>query len=81
MLTWSPFAFKRLKIGDIVAFTHPDYGLLIKQVSRLDDQAQMLEVRGTILESIDSRSFGPIPIQTVLGKVAWHIKAPRKYSL
>jgi len=78
LLTWSPFAFKRLKIGDIVAFMHPNYGLLIKQVSRVDDQARMLQVRGTILESIDSRSFGPIPMQTVLGKVAWHIKAPRK---
>jgi signal peptidase I len=75
---WSPLAFKRLKLGDIIAFKHPQYGLLIKQVTHIDRETGMLEVQGTILESIDSRSFGPIPMHSVLGRVIWHIKAPRK---
>lgn len=74
---WSPFSFKRLKLGDVIAFTHPDYGLLIKQVSQIDRQRSTLEVRGTVLESVDSRTFGPIPSQSVRGRVFWHIKAPR----
>lgn len=75
---WSPFAFKRLNVGDIVAFKHPRYGLLIKQVTHIDRETGMLEMQGTILESIDSRTFGPIPVKSVLGKMIWHIKAPRK---
>jgi len=55
---WSPLAFKRLKLGDIIAFKHPQYGLLIKQVVRILHSQQLLEVRGMILESIDSRTFG-----------------------
>ena len=75
---WSPFAFKCLKPGDIVAFKQPKYGLLIKQVTLIDREMGLLEVQGTILESIDSRNFGPIPVHSVLGKLVWHIKAPRK---
>ena len=75
---WSPLAFKRLKLGDIIAFKHPQYGLLIKQVVRILHSQQMLEVRGTVLESVDSRSFGPIPMHIVLGRVIWHFKAPHK---
>lgn len=75
---WSPFPFKRLRLGEIVAFKHPKYGLLIKQVTHIDQEMGLLEVQGTILESIDSRNFGPIPMHSVLGKMIWHIKAPRK---
>ena len=75
---WSPFAFKRLNLGDIVAFKHPKYGLLIKQVTHIDREMRLLEVQGTILESFDSRNFGPIPVHSVLGKMIWHVKAPRK---
>jgi signal peptidase I len=75
---WSPLAFKRLKLGDIIAFKHPQYGLLIKQVVRILHSQQLLEVRGMILESIDRLTFGPIPMHSVLGKVIWHFKAPRK---
>jgi signal peptidase I len=74
----STLAFKRLKLGNIIAFKHPQYGMLIKQVTHIDRETGMLEVQGTILESIDSRSFGPIPMHSVLGRMIWHIKAPRE---
>ncbi len=78
LVTWSPFALGHLKVNQVIAFQHAIYGLMIKKISRIDPQSNLLDVHGTILESIDSRQFGPINRQDVLGKVIWHIPAPRK---
>jgi type IV secretory pathway protease TraF len=39
----------------------------------LDDGAAF-EVRGTQIDSTDSRNFGPVPLSKVEGKVIWHIR-------
>ena len=78
LVTRSPFALAHLKVGQVIAFRHAIYGLMIKKIARIDPQTNMLDVHGTILESIDSRQFGPITRQDILGKVIWHIPAPRK---
>lgn len=71
-----PILFGRLKPGDTVVFRHPVYGTLIKQVQSLDGGE--LRVIGLVEESIDSRVFGPIRVQDVIGKVIWHI--PKQFS-
>jgi signal peptidase I len=70
-----PFFFGRLKPGDIVAFRHPDYGTLIKRVAALVP-GDRLFVLGTGLHSVDSRRFGPIVRESVIGRVVWHIRRP-----
>ncbi len=65
-----------LRAGDCVVFTHPDYGVLIKQVVALQPAAATLTVRGTRPVSLDSQEFGPIPLKAVLGKVIWVVRKP-----
>ena len=71
-----PFFSIRYKSGDIVVFDHPAYGRMIKRVQAISPENDTLFVVGSHPNSIDSRQFGPIPTQAVLGKVIWHIKKP-----
>lgn len=73
----SSFPGFSIKTGDVIVFEQPPYGRLIKQVSQVLDSGQSLEVRGTQISSTDSRNFGPVPKDHVLGKVIWHIKPKR----
>lgn len=70
-----PFLFGRTKPGDTVAFRHPDYGTMIKKVAALvpDDQ---LFVIGTGRNSVDSRRFGPIGRDALIGRVIWRLRRP-----
>ena len=72
-----PFLFVSPQPGDVIAFRHPAFGLLIKQVDQFDSSGRMLTVRGTSPESVDSREFGPIPVQRMIGKVIWHVRSPQ----
>jgi len=38
------------------------------------DDGGAFEVRGTQVESTDSRNFGPVPADRVSAKVIWHIR-------
>jgi signal peptidase I len=68
-----PFYFYAPKPGDIIAFKHPAFGLLIKRVQQVNPAAHELTVLGTHINSIDSREFGSIPFKRVIGKLLWHI--------
>jgi len=52
------FRFTKIKIGDFVVFSKAPYGLMIKQVERIE--AGRFFVVGTDPMSIDSRNFGLI---------------------
>ena len=47
-----------IKPGDVIVFRQPDYGIMIKQVERLEGDG--LFVVGTHERSADSREFGAI---------------------
>lgn len=64
-----PVFGRRLKPGDIVAFRHPGYGLMIKRVQTISADGNELYVVGDHPDSIDSRVFGPIPLRSVTGRV------------
>jgi signal peptidase I len=68
----SPLPFNKVKPGDIIVFNQPQYGMMIKRVSKVSSHG--LDVRGSLVESIDSRFFGLVPLKDVLGKVIWHIR-------
>ena len=52
------FAFTNIKIDDIVVFSKPPHGLMIKKVKSIKDNRYF--VQGTDPMSIDSRDFGMI---------------------
>ena len=68
------FRSGKIKVGDLIVFHQPGYGRLIKRVQRVLDDGKAYDVRGTQIESTDSRDFGPIACQAVSGKVIWHIR-------
>ena len=72
-----PFIFSSPKPGDVVAFHHPGYGTLIKQVEGVDPAHGELTVIGTQPDSVDSRLFGPISNNALVGKVIWHVSKPK----
>lgn len=63
--------------GDTLVFRHPVYGTLIKKVERSEPPQRHIFVTGVHPHSVDSRRFGPIGPQDVIGKVIWHIRRPR----
>ena len=69
-----PFPSGRIKPGGDIVFTQPGYGKLIKRVNRVLGEGYAFDVRGTQVESTDSRDFGPVQLEKVSGKVIWHIR-------
>jgi nickel-type superoxide dismutase maturation protease len=68
-----PFIFV-LRPGDVIILQHPLYGLLVKRIEAISGDGQQITVLGTHPTSIDSRTFGPIAPQEVIGKVIWHVR-------
>ena len=67
LLTWR--RLWRLKPGDRVVFRQPGYGTLIKKIDHLGPGAGQVFVTGSHAASIDSYEFGPVPVQSIVGKV------------
>jgi nickel-type superoxide dismutase maturation protease len=74
MIVTVPFFL--FKPGNTIVFQHPVYGMMIKKILRGDPQG--LFVIGTHPNSVDSRQFGLIERQSVLGVVVWHIRKPKR---
>ena len=70
-----PMVFRGVKPGDVIVLNQPAYGTLLKQVERLDPESGEIFVVGSAPESVDSRQFGGIPREALLGKVIGHLKA------
>lgn len=73
MISKVPLLIFGIHPGDVVVFNHPHHGKMIKLVERLEMSGRSVFVVGRNEDSIDSRTFGPIPSQMVVGKVVWHI--------
>ncbi|MBN1536046.1 MAG: S26 family signal peptidase [Anaerolineales bacterium] len=69
-----PVCLFKIKTGDVVVFEHPEHGQLIKKVASISTQEGTLFVIGFHENSMDSRHFGAIGKNDILGKVIWHIK-------
>ncbi len=74
VLVAPPIVAGGIKAGDIVVFHRPDNGhTTIKQVDHILPDHNLF-VLGTHDDSVDSRHFGPISRQSIVGKVVWHVK-------
>jgi signal peptidase I len=76
-----PYLFGRIRRGDVIAFRHQVYGTMIKEVGRVTPHDDEVYVVGTHDYSLDSREFGMIRKETVVGKVVWHIRRSREGAL
>jgi signal peptidase I len=72
-----PFFLKRIKAGDVVVFRQEYYGLMIKKVREISNDGTRYFVVGTQKDSADSRNFGWIIKEDIIGKVLWNF---RKHS-
>lgn len=68
--------FGPIKIGDIVVFLHPTYGLLTKEVTSVNQDSQEINLKGIHPHSINIQQIGPVAISEVQGKVLFQIKNP-----
>jgi len=71
-----PFLLNKLKVGDVIVFEQPIYGVMIKRIAEVIPGGQEFTVLGTDEFSVDSRQFGPVSRETLLGKVVWHVRRP-----
>ncbi len=67
-------------VGQVVALHQPTYGTLLKRVWSVNRTAGTVEVRGQHPHSVDSRSFGPVPMRSLMGRVIWKISKPAAHS-
>lgn len=73
-----PLCFDSVRRGDVVVFRHPLHGMMIKKVSHVAGRGSQIYVMGTHKNSIDSRQFGAVGKDAILGKVIWHIGRPTR---
>lgn len=71
-----PYFFAPPTPGEVIAFRQPGYGLLIKRIQQVLPDGS-LHVTGSHPGSIDSREFGAIRRENLVGKVIWHVRRPR----
>ncbi len=76
LIAKSPLFLDSLRRGDVVVFKHPLYGMMIKKVSRIAGDGNQIYVIGTHANSVDSRQFGAVGKDALIGKVIWHIPRP-----
>ena len=69
-----PFPAGKIRVGDLIVFNQPGHQQMIKRVHQVLDGARAFDVRGTQIDSTDSRNFGPVAKANVSGKVIWHIR-------
>jgi nickel-type superoxide dismutase maturation protease len=78
VLTTIPFFLNRIRVGDIIVFRQPPYGTMIKRVEQLLQEGMQYFVVGAHPQSVDSRQFGPVSREALIGKLIWHIPKPAK---
>jgi signal peptidase I len=69
-----PFPSGKIREGDVIIFHQPGYQRMIKRVHQVLNGGHAFIVRGTQVDSTDSRNFGPVDSENVTGKVIWHIR-------
>ncbi len=71
-----PFFLNSYRVGDVVVFNHPVFGIMIKKIEQVLASGNEFFVVGSHERSVDSRQFGAVEKGVILGKVIWHIRKP-----
>jgi signal peptidase I len=57
------------KQGDVVVFYTPLGEVAVKRCADITENREFIALGDNSLESFDSRSYGPVPIDRIMGKV------------
>jgi signal peptidase I len=57
------------KIGEVVVFTTPPGTIAVKRCAQMMGGGNFFALGDNSLESYDSRSYGPVPVDHIIGKV------------
>jgi signal peptidase I len=71
-LPWSHsylFHWSMPKEGDIVVFYTPLEEVAVKRCADITENREFIALGDNSLESLDSRSYGPVPVDRIMGKV------------
>jgi len=55
--------------GDLVVFYAPSGGIVVKRCDSLTGEGEFIAQGDNSLQSYDSRSYGPVPVDATIGKV------------
>ncbi|MDR1898535.1 MAG: S26 family signal peptidase [Treponema sp.] len=55
--------------GDVVVFYTPAGDLAVKRCKEIRDRGEFVALGDNSLQSYDSRSYGPVPLDSIIGKV------------
>ena len=72
LVTKIPFFLISIKIGDIIVFNHPDFGIMIKKVAEIAQNNVGYVVDGIHKNSVNRHQIGIINKESLIGKVIWH---------
>jgi signal peptidase I len=64
LLRWS-----QPQVGDVVIFYTPQGEIAVKRCARITEQNGFIALGDNRVDSYDSRAYGPVPFQQVIGKV------------
>lgn len=78
VVTTIPFFLNRIRAGDIIVFQQSPYGTMVKRVEQVLQEGKQYFVIGAHPQSVDSRQFGPVSKEALIGKLIWHIPKPSK---
>ena len=73
-----PFFLHRIRAGDVIVFRQSQYGTMIKRVEHVLEEGRQYFVVGAHPQSVDSRQFGPVSREALIGKLVWHIPRSRR---
>jgi signal peptidase I len=57
------------KPGDVVVFWTPEGAVAVKRCASIADKRSFIALGDNQLLSLDSRSYGPVPVNQIIGKV------------
>jgi len=60
------------RTGDVVVFFTPLGELAVKRLAALVEGDMFIALGDNSLQSYDSRAYGPVPINNIIGRVLWH---------
>ena len=70
---WYLLRWSKPKAGDVVVFVTPQGAVAVKRCSALVGEDAFFALGDNSRESYDSRVYGPVPVDHIIGKV-WGIK-------
>jgi len=60
------------KIGEVVVFYTPSGELAVKRCIALTEKYEFIAEGDNSILSYDSRAYGPVPVDNIIGKVLWY---------